>query len=685
MITKFKEKIKNFNYKVFIKDVKKLFYGYLRTNVLFITFVFIAVINGCLLRFLTVGNYFAIKPILADLAIVLLIGAFGYFIKPKNQFKYFFTWLIIFTIICVIHSIYYNNYVSFASLSLLGTTTQLEGMGTAVIENIMEIKDFSYLLGLVVMLFVHKALKKRNYYAIAGKLERGKVRAVNTLIAGFLVLVFFMSTLTVVDLGRLAKQWNREFIVMKFGIYTYQINDIIASLKPQISPLFGYDKAAKEFRNYYDKRNYDDSNNDYSNVFAGKNVITIHAESIQQFLLDTEFNGKPVVPNLKKIASEGLYFSNFHAQESVGTSSDTEFTLNTSLLPASSGTVFISYWNRQYVTMPKLLDAKGYYSFSMHGNNCDFWNRKTVHKQFGYDKFYCYKDDFKIDETIGLGLSDKSFFKQAVPKIKEISDKNDNFYGTMIMLTNHTPFTGIEGRSDYAVDYKYEKFNDETGESEIVSAPFMEGTILGSYFKSAHYADEAIGQFIDDLDKQGLLENTVIVIYGDHDAKIRKKEYERYYNYVPETDTIKDKDDVSYVDVDYYKYELNRKVPFIIWTKDSAYQKEVKKVMGMADVLPTLGNMIGITSPYQLGHDIFNVKDNIVVFPDGNWLTDTMYYNSQKEESLLLDSSIPISADYVQKNNDYASNLIDISNNIIVYDLIGKANETKDLINKYTK
>ncbi|MEG2311435.1 MAG: hypothetical protein RSB72_01905, partial [Bacilli bacterium] len=203
MITKFKEKIKNFNYKVFIKDVKKLFYGYLRTNVLFITFVFIAVINGCLLRFLTVGNYFAIKPILADLAIVLLIGAFGYFIKPKNQFKYFFTWLIIFTIICVIHSIYYNNYVSFASLSLLGTTTQLEGMGTAVIENIMEIKDFSYLLGLVVMLFVHKALKKRNYYAIAGKLERGKVRAVNTLIAGFLVLVFFMSTLTVVDLGRL--------------------------------------------------------------------------------------------------------------------------------------------------------------------------------------------------------------------------------------------------------------------------------------------------------------------------------------------------------------------------------------------------------------------------------------------------------------------------------------------------
>ena len=34
-------------------------------------------------------NYFELKPILADLAVVLIIGAFGYFIKPKHQFKYF--------------------------------------------------------------------------------------------------------------------------------------------------------------------------------------------------------------------------------------------------------------------------------------------------------------------------------------------------------------------------------------------------------------------------------------------------------------------------------------------------------------------------------------------------------------------------------------------------------------------
>jgi phosphoglycerol transferase MdoB-like AlkP superfamily enzyme len=65
----------------------------------------------------------------------------------------------------------------------------------------------------------------------------------------------------------------------------------------------------------------------------------------------------------------------------------------------------------------------------MHGNNGAFWNRNVVHKEFGYDNFYYYTKDYTIDETVGLGLSDKSFFRQSIPKIKEISDNHQNFYG----------------------------------------------------------------------------------------------------------------------------------------------------------------------------------------------------------------------------------------------------------------
>lgn len=655
---------------------------YFKTNKLFFVFVLTSVGNATLLRFLTVQNYFEIKPLLADTGAVLLIGAFGYFFKPKNQFKYYFTWSIIFTFLCIVNSMYYTNYLSYASVSLLATSLQVVDVGDAVVQKVMEIKDFSYLWQIVAMIFVHLYLKKKGYYDYVKDIEVGKVRALNTIVASLIVFGFFVSTLTGLDISRFGKQWNRTYLVMNFGLYTYQANDIFVSFKTKISPLFGYDEAAKEFREYYDNRNSEPrETNQYTDILKGRNVIAIHAESIQNFTLHTTFNGEEVTPNLNRLASEGLYFSNFYAQESVGTSSDSEFTFLTSLMPASSGTVAVSYWDRDYSTSLKYLKEMGYYNFSMHANNGTFWNRNMIHPKYGYDKFFYYTKDYEIDEVMGMGLSDKSFFRQSVPKIKEISENNQNFYGTMIMLTNHTPFSAAS-EVDFDVDYKYEKINEETGEKETVSAPFLEGTTLGDYFKTVHYADSAIGQFIDDLDEAGLLDNTVIVIYGDHDAKIKKSEYLYYYNYDPYTDSVLGEDDPNYKDMDYYDYELNRKVPFIIWTKDKKVQGEVTDAMGMYDASPTLGNMLGFYNEYALGHDIFSVDDNVVVFPDGSWLSNTMYYSSSKEEGKLLNADATISTEYIEKNNKYAEDVIGISNDIIIYDLIKRTKEDAAILNE---
>lgn len=658
--------------------------SYMKTNILFFTFVITSVLNSSLLRFLTVRNFFDLRPVIADLAVIVIIGAFGYFLKPKNQFKYYFLWSIFFTVLCIVNSMYYTNYLSFASLSLLATSMQVVDVGDAIVKNVMELKDFCYLWQLLAIFLVNNSLKKKKYYDMVTKLEVGKVRAFNTMVFGLVLVGFFISTLSSVDISRLGKQWNREFVVMRFGIFTYQVNDVIASLKPQISPLFGYDEKAKEFRNYYESRDNTKKTNEYTNIFKGKNLLVIHAESMMNYLLDTELNGVEVMPNLKKLSQEGLYFSNFYAQESVGTSSDSEFTFNSSLMPASSGTVFISYWDRQYVTIPKLLKEQGYYGFSMHGNKGSMWNRSVVHqKTIGYDKFYNYTSDFKIDETVGLGLSDKSFFRQAVPKIKKIKEKNQNFYGTMLMLSHHTPFDDIEHMdTTYDVTMKYQKENEETGEMEEATAPYMEGTTLGNYFKSAHYADDSLGQFMTQLDAAGILDNTVVVIYGDHDSKLKKNEYDRFYNYDPETDSIKSSDDPTYKEIDYYAYELNRKVPLIIWTKDQKFEKEVTEVMGMYDVMPTLGNMFDFYNPYQLGHDIFSVDENVVVFPTGNWLTNKMYYNSQKQEGKPLTDE-PVSVEDIKKYSAYSENLLSVSNSIIVYDLIKKTNETDKLLEQY--
>ncbi len=655
--------------------------AYMKNNILFLTFVILSVINSTLLRFFCMHmleNYLSIKAILADVTVVVLIGSLGYLFKPKNRFTYFLSVNIFLTAICMINSIYYTFYTSFASVSMLSLTQYIGDVGDAVVENVIQLKDLVYILSPIILIIVNAKLKKKNYYRkIEIKSERKK-RMFQTLTVGGVLAVIFLITMTPLDVSRFAKQWNKEYIVMRFGIYVYQANDVITTIQPKINSMFGYDKAKKEFLDYFAETPSESQKNEYTNIFAGKNVIVIHAESMQANAIDLRFNDIEVTPTLNRLTKEGMYFSNFYSQVSVGTSSDAELTYNTSLMPTKSGTAFVSYYNREYISTPKLLKEKGYYTFSMHANNADFWNRRSMHESLGYDRFFSKKDyEVTKENTIGLGLSDKEFFTQSISKIKKINKENKNWYGLLIMLTNHTPFSDVEKYGEFEVNMK-ETITNEDGTTEEVIHPYMEGTKLGNYFKSYHYADEALGEFIDNLDKEGLLDNTVLVLYGDHDARLPKKDYNRLYNYDKETDSILSDDDPEYKEYDSYQYELGRKVPFLIWTKDmkgTELNKEITDVMGMYDVMPTLGNMFGFYNKYQLGHDIFNIKDNnIVVFPNGNWVTNKVYYNSQKGAYLSLTNEA-ITEDEIKRNNEYTTKLLDVSDDIIVFDLL---NENKE-------
>ncbi len=666
------------------KNIKEIIFLYiknfknqLKSDMLFVYFIIGALINSSLLRFFTVKNYFDIKPIIADLIFILIVGIFSYLIKKKNRFTYFMVWSIVTTLLCFINSIYYTFYSSFVSVSLLSTSVFVVDVGDAVIKNVLTLKDFSY-LWFPIMLFIMTRRNNKHNNHDEPRVE-SKKKATNTLIATIIFLAIFIPSLTPVEFSRFNKQWNREFLVAKFGLYVYHMNDLVKSVEPRINTMFGYDKAAKSFRDFYATKQLEPIiKNKYTNIYKGMNIIAIHAESIQSFAMNLKFNGLDVTPNLNRLAKEGMNFTNFYTQVGVGTSSDTEFTLNTSILPICNGTVFVSYWNREFITIPKLLDEQGYYSFSMHGNNGTFWNRLAMHKEMGYDTFF-HKTSYVIDDQIGLGLADKSFFRQSIPIIKQVQEEQKKpFYATLIMLSNHTPFDEIDKYGDFPVNYKT-IITNELGQTEEVTYPYMEDTIMGRYLKSVHYSDAAIGEFINGLDQAGLLDNTVVVIYGDHDARLPRSDYVRLYNYDYTTDGILDEKDINYKPVDYYQYELDRKVPFIIWSKAKPIAKKVNTVMGMYDVLPTLGNMFGFRSEYQLGSDIFNVKDNIVVFTNSNWITNKVYYNSQKSEYLLLKDE-PLEEDYIAKHNEYADKLLEVSNSIILYDLIRKEKELNHIL-----
>ena len=658
---------------------------YIRTNILFITYVLVNLFASWLLRIVTMGNLFSFKAIISDLAFILVVGSFTYLLKPKSQIKVLLPQTIIMTAACIINAIYYENYVSFASFSLLSTASFLGDMDGAVVTTLIHLKDVILIFPPFVLLIVHIILKKVNYYHEVKKIERGKKRFLNTAILAIFMIFLTISLMQASDYSRLKKQWNREYLVQRFGIYVYQLNDAIKSTQSKFSSMFGYDKAAKLVRDFYkDKKTTDTVNeqvNNYTNIFEGKNIIVIHAESIMTQDMTLSFNNQELTPNINKLAKEGLFFSNYYPQVSVGTSSDTEFTFNTSLLPSSTGTVFVNYWKRTYEAIPNILKEKGYYSASMHANNASFWNRNVMHETMGYDKFYA-KDSFDYsnsDDIVGMGLSDSAFLSQAVDKIKKIDKKHENYYLTLITLSNHTPWDDEDKYGDYTVDYKYTT-TDENGNTIEKTLPYMEGTELGRYFKSVHYADSALGEFMAKMENENLLDNTVIVLYGDHDAKIAKKEYRYFYNYDFETGEQYIKDDERYTTVDYYNYELNRKVPFIIWTKDSKgnkkLNKEITTVMGMYDAMPTLANMFNFKYKYALGHDIFNLTDNVVVFPNSNWITNDIYYNAQKEEAYKLNKN-NVSDEQIEKNKEYANKILEVSDSIIVYDLEAEVKNEK--------
>lgn len=669
------------NPKLFLINILVRIREYVKSNVLFFLLILTSVFNALLLRYFTIhtlDNFLNIAPVLADAAIVTLFASFCYLMKPKKRFPYLFILSIIFTAICMINSIYYSYYNSFSSISLLSTSRFVSDVGDAVVDNVLEVKDFVYLFEPVVMLIVYYVLKRNgiNQFQEEKKDDKTRIRFKKSIGLAIGLAVVFCFSLTPVKIGRFANMWNREYIVMHFGIYTYHLNDFVKSLEPKLSTIFGYDQAVKTFHDHYDEvSDTQDYTNDYTGIFQGKNVIVIHAESIQQFVIGMSFNGEELTPNLNKLASESIYFDNFYSQVSVGTSSDAEFTSLTSLMPTNTGTAFVSYFDRTYVSMPSLLSDKGYYTFVMHANKANFWNRDLMYACLGYQRFYS-KDDYDIDEVVGLGLSDTSFFRQSVEKLKEINEMGKPYYGTLIMLSNHTPFIDSAAMTDYEVDMK-EEVTLEDGTVTTVSHPYMEGTKLGQYLKSVHYADQALGEFLDMLESEGLLENTVLVLYGDHDARLDINDYVRLYNYDPETNSILNPDDPDYINFDEYQYELNRKVPFMIWSSETKEKlhKTVSDVMGMYDVMPTLGNMLGVYNKYALGHDIFQIgSNNIVVFPNGNWVTNSIYYNAQKGEYLSL-AETAISADYIEKNNEYADEILNTSNSLITFDLIQKTQE----------
>ena len=140
-----------------------------------------------------------------------------------------------------------------------------------------------------------------------------------------------------------------------------------------------------------------------------------------------------------------------------------------------------------------------------------------------------------------------------------------------------------------------------------------------------------------------------------------------FYNYNIKTGKSTEKDDENYKTIDDIDYELLRSVPFIIYSKDIE-PRIIEESTSMLDAFPTIANMFGFETKYTLGSDIFSTKDNLVVFPNGNWLTNKIYYDTKKEAFKALENNLVVTNEYIENKSNIAQEKINISNYIIMYD-----------------
>ena len=628
-----------------------------KNNILLVFLVLGGIFNDLILRAFTIGGVFKLKPIITSVSMILIISILALFLSYKNRNYVYLILSGIFSTLSAANYLYYTHFNSFISVTFLNQTKQLAKMKNSVTQT-LDLKVFVFAIPTIGLIYAFKKLKKKGYFEKKVN-PTSKREVVRPFILGTVMLLMVSLTLTSTDLSRLQKQWNRSYLVEQLGIYSYATADIVKSAmvqKPEkVDPeqfTFQMDKLVEENK---EKK----QENEYTDILKGKDLYVIHYESAQNFAMDLEFADGQVTPFLNKMSEEGLFFNNFYPQHSIGTSSDSEFTFNTSLFPINNATVFIDHSGKEFQTIQKLLNEEDYYTLSMHGNNGDFWNRDVMYETLGYNDFIS-KSDYEIDEVVGLGLSDESFYKQSVQKLKKIKEeKQKPIFSKIISLSHHYPFDDLDKYGDF-----------DTG--------FLEGTDISNYLKSLNYADRSLEVFVEELDKEGMLDNAAILLYGDHHAKISTSDYEKIYNHVPETGETLEKTDPDYMKINKAYLKQVRKTPLVLWTKDGSLARKVEEPIGMIDVLPTLSNMLDIYNPYALGSDIFNVEGNKIMFPDGSFLDKDVYFSSSNsefydmetnEEQEIEELSLKLNRNFEEEITEIEDRL-ELSSNIIVNDLI---------------
>lgn len=337
-------------------------------------------------------------------------------------------------------------------------------------------------------------------------------------------------------------------------------------------------------------------------IGEGRNLIVIQVESSQNMVINKDYNGQEITPNLNKLISEDtLYFNNYYQQLGKGNTSDAEFVSHNSIYAPVHGQAYEIYQDSYFHGLPWILKDKGYSTAALHGYRGDFWNRDKAYPAQGFDKFYSEKD-YDFDEELVMGIGDKEFFDQSIGYMKEFEEP---FYSFLITLTSHGPYNLPKDKQGLELEER------------------DKGTLFGDYLQAVNYTDRAIGEFIQDLKNEGMYDNSIIAIYGDHfgittnDGRIDQ----RMNDFVGKR----------------YDYDEMMKVPLIINIPGEDVNETIEITGGQVDFMPTILNLMGIESknPIVFGQDLVNSEEGFVISQTymikGSYIDDEVVFEMSKD------------------------------------------------------
>ena len=357
----------------------------------------------------------------------------------------------------------------------------------------------------------------------------------------------------------------------------------------------------------YIQQHYAKANPEYFGMAKGRNVIYIHLESFQQFLIDyklkvddKEYEVTPFLNSLYH-SKETFAFSNVFNQVKAGKTSDAETMIETGLFGLNQGSFMVNYGgtNTQQAA-PFILSKNGYNSSAVfHGNAGSFWNRNTAYKQWGYNYFFdaSYFTKQNSSNSFQYGLNDKYMLKDSIKYLERLQQP---FYTKFITVSNHYPYTTSLSGDD--LGFPLAKTQDET---------------INGYFATANYLDSSIKAFFDYLKESGLYKNSIIVLYGDHYGISNSRN--------PALAPLLGKNSETWSS---YDNAMLQRVPYMVVIPGMDKGGIIDTYGGEIDMLPTLEHLLGIESNkfLQVGQDMLSPEhDQIVAFRSANYFVTPEY------------------------------------------------------------